>query len=79
MLPGLINASSARVFANLDSPTGSRHHAGTFETLYQELIDAEATAFLGTAQRNDPRPRLLTTTADDQVKAVGAESEIANS
>jgi putative transposase len=45
------------------------------ETLYQELIDAEATAFIGaapferselrTAQRNGSRPRTLTTTAGD--------------
>src|SRR5215207_1122992 len=45
------------------------------ETLYQELIDAEATAFIGaapfertparTAQRNGTRPRTLTTTAGD--------------
>jgi len=45
------------------------------ETLYQELIDAEATAFIGaapfertgdrTAHRNGTRPRLLTTTAGD--------------
>jgi len=45
------------------------------ETLYQELIEAEATAFIGaapfersdarTAQRNGSRPRTLTTTAGD--------------
>ena len=45
------------------------------EKLYQELIDAEATAFIGaapfersderTTQRNGTRPRLLTTTAGD--------------
>jgi len=45
------------------------------ETLYQELIDAEATAFIGAApferstqrstQRNGSRPRTLTTTAGD--------------
>jgi transposase-like protein len=45
------------------------------ETLYQELIDAEATAFIGaapfersverTTQRNGSRPRTLTTTAGD--------------
>ena len=45
------------------------------ETLYQELIDAEATAFIGaapferttdrTTQRNGTRPRTLTTTAGD--------------
>ncbi|WP_104082767.1 IS256 family transposase [Cryobacterium sp. Y11] len=45
------------------------------ETLYQELIDAEATAHIGadrfersddrTAQRNGTRPRVLTTTAGD--------------
>jgi len=45
------------------------------ETLYQELIDAEATALIGAApferssnritQRNGTRPRLLTTTAGD--------------
>ncbi|MGI8393179.1 IS256 family transposase [Leucobacter sp. W1038] len=45
------------------------------ETLYHELIDAEATAFIGaapfertcdrTAHRNGTRPRLLTTTAGD--------------
>jgi transposase-like protein len=45
------------------------------ETLYQELIDAEATAFIGaapfersvdrTALRNGSRPRTLTTTAGD--------------
>ena len=43
------------------------------ETLYQELIDAEATTFIGatpfertadlTTQRNGTRPRTLTTTA----------------
>ena len=43
------------------------------ETLYQELIDAEATAFIGagrferttdrSAHRNDTHPRVLTTTA----------------
>lgn len=45
------------------------------ETLYQELIDAEATALIGagrfersedrTTQRNGTRPRVLTTTAGD--------------
>jgi transposase-like protein len=45
------------------------------ETLYQELIDAEATAFIGaapferttdrTTHRNGSRPRVLTTTAGD--------------
>lgn len=45
------------------------------ETLYQQLIDAEATAFIGagpfersdarTTQRNGSRPRTLTTTAGD--------------
>jgi len=45
------------------------------ETLYQELIDAEATAHIGadrfersedrTTQRNGTRPRVLTTTAGD--------------
>ncbi|MEB0288689.1 transposase, partial [Cryobacterium sp. 10S3] len=45
------------------------------ETLYQELINAEATALIGagrfrrsedrTTQRNGTRPRLLTTTARD--------------
>ena len=45
------------------------------ETLYQELIDAEATAFIGagpfersadrSALRNGSRPRTLTTTAGD--------------
>jgi len=45
------------------------------ETLYQELIDAEAAAFIGagpfersperTTQRNGVRPRLLTSTAGD--------------
>ena len=45
------------------------------ETLYQELIDAEATAFIGAApfertterslHRNGSRPRVLTTTAGD--------------
>src|SRR5215207_4182229 len=45
------------------------------ETLYQELIDAEAAAFIGaapfertpvrTTQRNGTRPRTLTTTAGD--------------
>ncbi|MEA9986792.1 transposase, partial [Subtercola sp. RTI3] len=45
------------------------------ETLYQELIDAEATAFIGaapfertterTTHRNGTRPRVLTTTAGD--------------
>ena len=45
------------------------------ETLYQELIDAEATAFIGadpfertlgrTTHRNGTRPRTLTTTAGD--------------
>jgi putative transposase len=45
------------------------------EMLYQELIDAEATAFIGaapfershdrTSQRNGTRPRTLTTTAGD--------------
>lgn len=45
------------------------------ETLYQELIDAEATAFIGAGpfertseritQRNGTRPRVLTTTAGD--------------
>jgi hypothetical protein len=45
------------------------------ETLYQELIDAEAAAFIGAApferspdrvaQRNGTRPRTLTTTAGD--------------
>ena len=45
------------------------------ETLYQQLIDAEATAFIGaapfertdtrTAQRNGTRPRTLSTTAGD--------------
>ena len=45
------------------------------ETLYQELIDAEATAFIGagpfersadrTALRNGTRPRTLSTTAGD--------------
>lgn len=45
------------------------------ETLYQALIDAEATALIGagpyertpdrTAQRNGSRPRTLTTTAGD--------------
>ena len=45
------------------------------ETLYQELIDAEATAFIGaapfertgdrTTHRNGSRPRILSTTAGD--------------
>ena len=45
------------------------------ETLYQELIDAEATAFIGaspferseerTTHRNGTRPRVLTTTAGE--------------
>ena len=45
------------------------------ESLYQELIDAEATAFIGvapfersdarSAHRNGSRPRTLTTTAGD--------------
>jgi len=57
-----------------DTEVGDRIRAAT-EHLYQELIDAEATAVIGagpwqrtaerTAQRNGTRPRTLTTTAGD--------------
>lgn len=57
-----------------DTEVGDRIRAAT-EHLYQELIDAEATAVIGagpwqrtaerTAQRNGSRPRTLTTTAGD--------------
>lgn len=50
------------------------------ETLYQELIDAEAAAFIGAApferspdrvaQRNGTRPRTLTTTAEPEEVAI---------
>lgn len=57
-----------------DTEVGDRIRVAT-EHLYQELIDAEATAVIGagpwqrtaerTAQRNGTRPRTLTTTAGD--------------
>ena len=57
-----------------DTDVSDRIRTAT-ETLYQQLIDAEATAFIGaapfqraearTAQRNGTRPRTLSTTAGD--------------
>lgn len=57
-----------------DTDVSDRIRTAT-ETLYQQFIDAEATAFIGaepfqraearTTQRNDSRPRTLSTTAVD--------------
>jgi transposase-like protein len=57
------------------SRIGSDRIRAAAETLYQQLIEAEATAFIGAApfertadritQRNGSRPRTLTTTAGD--------------